>query len=122
VKINKAVALQYFNTKPYITTEPLYCSKNIAVSTLIILWYYSCKTIVQLNNSERLKCLKLPTLTYRRYRGDMIEVYKIISGKYDNNIAINLDVNKDSRTRGNLFKLKNKCFHYDIRNFRLSSE
>jgi len=28
VKINKAVAMQYFNTKPYITaTEPLYCSE-----------------------------------------------------------------------------------------------
>jgi len=40
----------------------------------------------------------------------MIEVYKIISGKYDNNIAINLDVNKDSRTRGNVFKLRINVF------------
>jgi len=44
VKINKAVALQYFNTMPYITaTKPLYWSelkrnKNCAVSTVIILW------------------------------------------------------------------------------------
>jgi len=36
----------------------------------------------------------------------MIEVYKIIRGKYENNTAINLDVIKDSRTRGNLIKLK----------------
>jgi len=64
--------------------------------------------------------LKLSTLTYHRYRGDMIEVYKIISGKYDNNIAINLDVNNDSRTRGNLFKLKNKRFHHYIRKFPFS--
>jgi len=49
-----------------------------------------------------------------------IEVYKIISGKYDNNIAINLDVNKDSRTRGSVFKLWNKCFHYDIRKYSFS--
>jgi len=56
-------------------------------------------TLKKLSYSERLKCLKLPTLTYRRNRGDMIEVYNIISGKYDNNIAINLDVNKFSRTR-----------------------
>ena len=51
----------------------------------------------------------------------MIEAYKIIRGKYDNNIAINLDVNKDSRTRGNLFKLKNKSFHYVIRKFSFSA-
>jgi hypothetical protein len=78
------------------------------------------KLVTSLKNlpySERLKCLKLPSLKYRRYRGDMIEVYKIISGKYDDNIAIDLDLIKDSRTRGNVFKLKNKCFHYDIRKF-----
>jgi len=50
----------------------------------------------------------------------MIEVYKIISGKYDNNVAKNLDVNKDSRTSGNVFKLKNKRFHYDIRKYSFS--
>jgi len=50
----------------------------------------------------------------------MIEVYTIISGKYENNIAINLDVNKDSRTRGNIFKLKNKSFQYDIRKYSFS--
>ena len=64
----------------------------------------------KLSYSDRLKWLKLPTLRYRRYRGDMIEVYKIIRGKYDSNIVINLDLVKDSRTRGNLFKLQNRLF------------
>ncbi|KAK3104405.1 hypothetical protein FSP39_001342 [Pinctada imbricata] len=36
-----------------------------------------------LTYEERLRKLKLPTLKYRRYRGDMIEMYKIIGGKYD---------------------------------------
>lgn len=74
----------------------------------------------KLSYSDRLKWLKLPTLKYRRYRGDMIEVYKIISGKYDNKTVINLDLVKDTRTRGNVFKLKNKSFHYDIRKFAFS--
>ena len=36
---------------------------------------------------ERLRTLKLPTLSYRRLRGDMIEVYKIIKGVYDKEVA-----------------------------------
>ena len=31
----------------------------------------------------RLKYLDLPMLKYRQIRGDMIEVYKIVTGKYD---------------------------------------
>ena len=37
--------------------------------------------------AERLKRLNLPTLKYRLIRGDMIEVYKIFSGKYDDDIV-----------------------------------
>jgi len=33
--------------------------------------------------TERLKACKLTTLHYRLIRGDMIEMYKILSGKYD---------------------------------------
>ena len=32
---------------------------------------------------DKLKTCKLPTLHYRRNRGDMIETYKIMTGKYD---------------------------------------
>ena len=35
----------------------------------------------QIGYEERLKSLNLPTLKYRRARGDMIETYKIITGK-----------------------------------------
>jgi len=34
---------------------------------------------------ERLMKLKLPTWKYRRIRGDMIEVYKLLMNKYDDN-------------------------------------
>ena len=36
-----------------------------------------------LSYPERLKKLKLPTMAYRRIKGDMIETYKIINEKYD---------------------------------------
>jgi len=37
----------------------------------------------RMNHIDRLKKCQLPTLHYRRIRGDMIETYKIVSGKYD---------------------------------------
>ena len=37
----------------------------------------------QLPYIERLKQLKMPTLKYRRLRGDMIELFKIIHHYYD---------------------------------------
>ena len=43
------------------------------------------KMIPELKNKsypERLEALNLPTLTYRRLRGDMIDLYKILHRKY----------------------------------------
>ena len=43
---------------------------------------YMCR-IKDLSYDDRLRPLKLPTLNYRRIRGDMIGLYKIVTGKYD---------------------------------------
>ena len=48
---------------------------------------------------ERLERLKLPTLAYRRTRGDMIEVYKLLQGKYDSDVSNIVKLHKDSNTR-----------------------
>ena len=48
---------------------------------------------------ERLQRLKLPTLAYRGTRGDMIEVYKLLHGKYDSDISNIVKLHKDSDTR-----------------------
>ena len=39
-----------------------------------------------LSYKKRLRALKLPTLAYRRLRGDMIQVYKLTSGGYDESL------------------------------------
>ena len=68
---------------------------------------------------ERLKTLNLTTLAYRRLRGDMIEVYKILQGHYDSHVDQNLLIlSNNHRTRGHPYKLeKPRC----TRNIRLYS-
>ena len=55
---------------------------------------------------ERLRHLKLPTLRFRRRRGDMIEVFKILHGMYDINHEDFFERNVDASTRGHSLKLK----------------
>ena len=62
-------------------------------------------TMKGLTYEERLKKLKLPTLTYRRLRGDMIEVYKIMHHIYDPEVADILKPAIYMGGRGHNFKL-----------------
>ena len=62
-----------------------------------------------LSYEDRLRRLKLP---YRRSRGDMIEVYKIMSGKYDSEISniFQHQEQENHNTRGHKYKLfKPRC-------------
>ena len=55
---------------------------------------------------ERLKRLNLPSLEYRRFRGDLIQVYKIAHKHYDRPSVNSLfRFQKNSRLRGHSFKL-----------------
>ena len=59
-----------------------------------------------LEYEQRLFKLRLPTLAYRRLRGDMIETYKILSGKYDTDVTEGLfNLRQDSDTRGHSLKI-----------------
>lgn len=69
---------------------------------------------------ERLKYLKLPTLVYRRHRGDMIEVYKILHGIYDKETSLKLERNECSITRGHSMKLKVSRSKHEVRKWFFS--
>ena len=59
-----------------------------------------------LEYEDRLKLLKLPSLEFRRLRGDMIEVFKIMHGFYDAATTNHLlTLNQSSTTRGHNYKL-----------------
>ena len=69
-------------------------------------------TLKNLTYEERLRKLGLPTLAYRRARGDMIETYKILSGRYDEEVSQDIFVLQEGqRTRGHtkrIFKVHSR--------------
>ena len=73
-----------------------------------------CKQMIY---TEKFKFLSLPTLSYRRIRGDMIEVFKILKGKYDEQVTPNLNMSENTRTRGHTLKLETVRAHYDGRKY-----
>lgn len=70
----------------------------------------------KLNYKQRLQYIKLPTLKFRRVRGDMIETYKILSNCYDKQVSLSLPMNV-GRTRGHSLKLKVERAKYDLRKY-----
>jgi hypothetical protein len=59
--------------------------------------------------------LNLPTSKYRRLRGDMIQVYNIVSGKYNNQPTVKFNFSHVSNTRGNSYKMQEMHVHYNLR-------
>jgi hypothetical protein len=71
---------------------------------------------------DRLKKLKMPTLKYRRLRGDMIETFKIITGIYDNEVTAGIiDLDPNTRTRGHSKKIKKKFCKINLRKFSFTN-
>ena len=61
-----------------------------------------------LSYEERLKRLGMFSLRYKRLRGDMIEVFKMIHGIDKVNLGKLFNMDEDRRTRGHNFCLKIK--------------
>ena len=73
-------------------------------------------SLKELSYEDRLGTLKLPTLAYRRYRVDMIEVFKVTHSIYD--LAASrglLEMDQGSITRGHRYKINKKVCHLNIR-------
>ena len=69
---------------------------------------------------DRLRKVKLPTPAYRRIRGDMIEIYKLLHGKYDSNTSNIINLYKyhnklNERTRGHMWKICHERSRLNLR-------
>jgi len=76
------------------------------------------RMVQQLKNCSyeaRLRRLNMPTLKYRRLRGDMIQVYNTVSGKYTTNPTVHFNFSNVFSTRGNIYKMPLTHMHYNLR-------
>ena len=69
----------------------------------------------KLSYEDRLRRLNLPTLIYRRLRGNMIQMYNIVSGKHINQPTVKVNLSHVSNTRGTIYKLQLTRMHYNLR-------
>jgi hypothetical protein len=79
------------------------------------------KSIKHLTYTDRLKHLLLPTLRYRRIRGDIILVFKILTGIIHPNVACTFNPVINSVTRGNSLKLFQNHVPYDLNKYFFSN-
>jgi len=64
---------------------------------------------------DRLKLLKLPTLHYKQVRENMIEMYKILPGKYDTAVTSRVTREHSYISRGNDLRSEKIRPKYDLR-------
>jgi len=71
--------------------------------------------------TERLRTLKLPSLYYRRRRGDMLQVFQLLHGAFDQDPALFLTPTTDRRTRGHPWKISKTRAQSRVRRNAFSS-
>lgn len=86
--------------------SPRYEKDKILVESVLRRATKCVRGLSKLSYEERLRAVKIPSMCYRRIRGDMIETYKFIHGFYD--CESPLEFNSLGNTRGHQFKLKKK--------------
>ena len=70
-----------------------------------------------LTYKDRLQKIKLPTLKFRRLRGDLIEMYKIVNKCYSPDTTLSIRYNTYAQTRGNNYKIFAQHISYDMRKY-----
>ncbi len=72
-------------------------------------------TLKHLSYEDRLRKLNLPTLRYRRLRGEMIEIYKIMNEIYDPEVSQIFEKRMKSSTRGHQHKIYKRYARLNVR-------
>lgn len=86
--------------------NPLWIKDQIAIESVLRRATRVIPGMEELTYEERLKKINLPSMHYRRLRGDMIEVWKYLHNKYKVDYSSLFKLDEDSKVRGHSLKLK----------------
>ena len=112
VTINNKKICEFFQKYPDINLENLLCNFIDLIEKVQRQFTKRISGLNKLSYTQRLKELNLPSLEFRRARGDMIETYKILTNIYDPIITKSLmQVNTTTKTRTHTFKLHKDRFN-----------
>ncbi len=99
--------------------------KKKHITTLEKVQRRATKTVLGLRNysyPERLRRLRMTTLAFRRHRGDMIETWKILHGRYSREASQGiLRRGTNMRTRGHSLRLEKGHCNRDTRLYSFSN-
>jgi len=104
--------VEVVRTVVVLNRKRIVANKNRDITEIEKVQKRATKLIISLknvSNTDKLSCLKLPTLKYRRLRGDMMEVFKITHDLYDPGVSLNLAYYSGTIT-SNKYKLINHNF------------
>lgn len=102
-------SLEYANA----VWSPMYKKDAVAIENVQRRATKLVPKIKNLSYEERLKSLNLPSMYYRRARGDMIETFKFVKGIYKSQNPLHFDFN--NRTRGHQYKLRKERCRLQVR-------
>ena len=94
---------------------PLYKKDMVAIENVQRRATKLVRTISHLTYQERLKCLGLPSLEYRRERAGLVEVYKIMNGISDVDKEKFFTISNYTATRGHSMKFARRRHRLKVR-------
>ena len=94
---------------------PLYKKDMVAIENVQRRATKLVRTKSHLIYQERLKCLGLPSLEYRRERADLVEVYKIMNGISDADKEKFFTISNYTATRGHSMKFAKRRQRLKVR-------
>ena len=99
--------------------NPIYKGQSVKIENVQRRATKLIPDLINLSYQERLKYLNIPSLKYRRKRGDLIQIFKIVHGIDNISTSLFFTFSQNSNTRGDKYKIFVNRYQSNIRQHTL---